>query len=88
MRCIPDESVDPLDLLEYGEFVLDLDMALTKLRESYPQAARLAELKLYSGMSLRAIGDELGVRKDKIAEELKFVRALLGRQLSGHRSDG
>ncbi len=70
----PDEFVD----------VLALNEVLDKLETLGERKARLVEMRFFSGLSMDEIAEVLGVARSTLAEEWRFVRAWLYRELQGN----
>ena len=68
---------------------LDLDDALTRFQELDPQAADLAKLRLFGGLSVEEAGAALGVARATAFRQWKYARAWLGAALgpAGGKSD-
>jgi RNA polymerase sigma-70 factor, ECF subfamily len=69
-------GADALDLLA-------LDEALTGLGDSHPRAARVVELRYFSGLSVDETADALGVSPATVDVDWRFARAWLSRALQG-----
>ena len=67
------------------ETLLDVDQALDKLQAINPELARLAELRLFGGLSVREVAPVLGQSLTTAKENWALARAWLGRLL---RPDG
>ena len=61
--------------------VLALDEALEHLAARSPRQARVAEMRLFSGMSTKETADVLGVSEKTIKGQWRVARAWLGREL-------
>jgi RNA polymerase sigma factor (TIGR02999 family) len=71
------------------EHILAVDEALTKLEQQDPQKARITMLRLFAGLTVQEIADDLGVSKSTVEREWRFIRAWLYRELddSSEESD-
>lgn len=56
--------------------------ALDRLRKAYPRPARVAQLRLFSEMTMQAIADEIGLGKRSVENDWNFARTWLRRELS------
>jgi RNA polymerase sigma factor (TIGR02999 family) len=65
------------------ESTLDLDLALRKLEEAQPRAARVVELRYFGGMSTEEIAQCLDVSPATVKRDWLAARAWLYRQLHG-----
>lgn len=63
------------------ETLLDVDQALTKLQAINPELARLAELRLFGGLSVREVAPVLEVSLSTAKENWALARAWLSRLL-------
>lgn len=54
--------------------ILALDEALTKLAETYPRAARVVELRYFTGLSVEETGEALGVSAPTVMRDWQFAR--------------
>jgi len=68
---------DALDLLA-------LDEALTGLAASHPRAARVVELRYFSGLSVDETAGALDIAPATVDVDWRFARAWLSRALQGH----
>lgn len=66
-----------------GETLLDLDAALTQLASINPELARLAELRIFGGLSVRDLAPVLGLSLTTAKDQWALARAWLGRLLGG-----
>lgn len=57
--------------------VLALDEALEKLSHEHPRAARVVELKYYTGISTEQIADAMNLTRRTITRDWQFARAFL-----------
>jgi RNA polymerase sigma factor (TIGR02999 family) len=65
---------------------LDLDLALSKLEEAQPRAARVVELRYFGGMSTEEIAQSLGVSPATVKRDWLAARAWLYGQLHGDQA--
>jgi RNA polymerase sigma factor (TIGR02999 family) len=65
---------------------LDLDLALRKLEQSQPRAARVVELRYFAGMSTEEVAECLGVSLATVKRDWLAARAWLYGQLHGDRA--
>lgn len=63
--------------------LLELDDALTKLARESERAARVAELKVFAGLSGDEIAEALGVSRRTVTGDWAVARLWLARELSG-----
>lgn len=63
------------------ETLLDVDQALTKLQAINPELARLAELRLFAGLSVREVAPVLEMSLSTAKENWALARAWLSRLL-------
>lgn len=63
--------------------VLELDRALKNLEACQPRAARVVELRYFSGLSIDEIAEILGVSSVTVKRDWLAARAWLYRQLTG-----
>ena len=63
--------------------VIAVDQALTQLFEAHPRQARVAEMRLFSGMSVQEMAGELKVSPRTIKSDWRLARAFIARELSG-----
>ena len=78
-RVVSSMRVDDQD----EENTLDLDLALRKLEEAQPRAARVVELRYFGGMSTEEIAQCLDVSPATVKRDWLAARAWLYRQLHG-----
>jgi RNA polymerase sigma-70 factor, ECF subfamily len=71
----------------WQEDFLDVDTCLTKLKNKSERQARIAELKLFAGMTNEEIAEALGIARSTVAEDWAIGRAWLSRALTGTRAD-
>ncbi|MEM8885905.1 MAG: ECF-type sigma factor [Planctomycetota bacterium] len=62
--------------------LLALDEALTQLEQVSDRQARIAELKLFGGLSAQEIGEALGISKRSVELDWKMAKAWLTRRLA------
>jgi RNA polymerase sigma factor (TIGR02999 family) len=75
------ELVDVGGACSYEDLVM-IDEALTQLETAEPRAARVAELRFFTGLDASEIGEELGVAEVTVSRDWKFARAWLAQRLS------
>lgn len=63
--------------------LLDLDNALTKLSQQHARMGEIAELRLFGGLTLQEVSDELGLSLSTIHTDWVFTRAWLIREVRG-----
>lgn len=68
------DDSDPVELLA-------LDEALTALAQLSARQARVAEMRLFAGMTMREIGQGLGVSERTVKEDWRVARAWLADRL-------
>lgn len=66
-----------------AETVLDLDDALSRLRESAPRQARAAEMRYFGGLSNAEAAAALDVSVATVERDLRFARAWLAHAWAG-----
>ncbi len=66
--------------------LLDLDEALTEFATLDPDAARIVELRFFSGLTIREIAAETGLARSTVQDSWSFARAWLGRRLGGGKT--
>ena len=71
-------GVDPIDLL-------DLDQALQRFSQDFPEKARLVELKFFGGLTLGECAVEMGICERTADRYWQFARAWLNHALDGIR---
>jgi RNA polymerase sigma factor (TIGR02999 family) len=59
------------------EDLLTIDLTLSKLESLDPGAARIVEMRYFSGLTEREIADVLGVSERKVRRDWEFARAWL-----------
>jgi RNA polymerase sigma factor (sigma-70 family) len=60
----------------------ELDQMLNRLQRVDPEAARVMELKFFSGLNDREVAEVLGISHSTVRRHWSFARAWLGRQLA------
>ena len=65
---------------------LDLDLALRRLAEAQPRAARVVELRYFGGLSTEEIAQSLDVSPATVKRDWLVARAWLYGQLCGDRA--
>jgi RNA polymerase sigma-70 factor (ECF subfamily) len=61
--------------------LLALDEALTQLAEGSSRQARIAEMRLFAGMEVKAIAEALGVSERTVKSDWRMARAWLMQRL-------
>jgi RNA polymerase sigma factor (TIGR02999 family) len=83
-RATHDSAVSSMRLDDRGEErTLDLDLALRKLEEAQPRAARVVELRYFGGLSNEEIAHCLDVSPATVKRDWLAARAWLYGQLHG-----
>ncbi len=81
-RRVPLEAAD-VGLTSPADELLDIDEALTRLAAEDPQAARLIQLRYFSGLSIEDAAEVVGVSRSTAYEHWSYARVrlktLLGR---------
>jgi len=62
--------------------LVGLDDALTKLSSHNPRAAEIVELRFFGGLTREEVGEYLGVAVRTVADDWRYARAWLRRELS------
>lgn len=62
--------------------LLDLDQALSNLAAIDPRRARIAELRLFTGLDGEELAAAVGLSRSSVVKEWRFARAWLARALS------
>lgn len=84
----PVDAADlPAELPEPPEDLLALDEALKKLAVEHPQAARLVELRYFTGLTLEDAARMLDISPRTAGRLWKFARAWLRREIEGDNTD-
>ena len=60
-----------------------VDELLDRLQRADPEAARVVELKFFSGLKDREVAEVMGVSHSTVRRHWSFARAWLARQLTG-----
>jgi RNA polymerase sigma factor (TIGR02999 family) len=81
------QAIDPLSALECAaapsqDLSLELSDALDRLFDVDPRRARVAELRLFAGLTNAEIATVLGVARSTVADDWLAARAWLSRLLS------
>lgn len=63
--------------------ILEVDAALTRLRADHPRRERVAELRVFSGMTAGEIAGVLGVSERTVQEDWRAARRWLAGELAG-----
>lgn len=63
--------------------VLALDEAVASLADASERQGRIAELRIFGGLSAQEIGEALGISKRSVELDWKLAKAWLTRRLSG-----
>ena len=74
-------GADPADLL-------DLDEALARLTADHPQAADIAKLRLFAGLTVDQAAKAIGISRSTGFDQWAYARAFLTCELSGQRQEG
>jgi RNA polymerase sigma factor (TIGR02999 family) len=64
--------------------VLVLDQAMDRLQLLDPRQASIVELCYFGGLTVREVGQTLGISEATVHRDLRHARAWLRRELSGH----
>ena len=87
----PRRSIDevnlPAELPEPPEDLLALDEALKKFADEHPQAARLVELRYFTGLTLEDAAGMLEVSPRTAGRLWTFARAWLRREIEGREAE-
>jgi len=81
-RRIPLEAAD-VGCTSPGDNALDIDAALTRLAGEDPQAARLIELRYFTGLSLEDAAEIVGISRSTAYEHWSYARVRLRILLDG-----
>jgi len=78
----------PLDDADLGyaspvDEILDIDEALTRLADEDPQAARLIQLRFFTGLSIEDAAAVVGIARSTAYEHWSYARARLKTLLDG-----
>jgi RNA polymerase sigma factor (TIGR02999 family) len=89
VRFVVLDDADSQETPGAGELVdwLALDQALTRLSELDAAAARVVELRLFSGLSVDQIVEACGSSSATVGRQWRFARAWLASQLEGGAAD-
>ena len=72
----------PAAFTQRPENILALDQALAKLAAKDPRKARILELRLFGGLTVKEVAEMLGVSASTVEQEWTFLRAWLRREFS------
>ncbi len=64
-----------------------LDEALEKLATRNERQSRVAELRIFAGMSIKETSFVLGVSEKTVNNDWQYVRVWLAKELRSHQSD-
>lgn len=67
--------------------LLMLEEALTRLEKKDPLKARIVELRFFTGLTMPAVAETLGLPLTRIEREWRFTRAWLAREVDGIQLD-
>lgn len=70
-----------IDLPESNADLVELDIALERLRSISPRQAQVIDLKFFAGLELEEIADVLDVARPTIVRDWRMARAWLQREL-------
>lgn len=70
--------------LPFLDEIIDLDEALTRLTATDPQAAELAKLRIFAGMTVEEVAEIQGVSARTVKRNWAYARAWLGRELAAY----
>jgi RNA polymerase sigma factor (TIGR02999 family) len=76
-------AAEPAAAIDPREDLVALDAALTRLTAEHPQAARLVELRHFSGLTVAEAAQALGIAHRTADRLWAFARAWLHRELTG-----
>jgi RNA polymerase sigma factor (TIGR02999 family) len=76
-------AASPEDPSDRTETLLALDLALERLEEAHPRAARAVELRFFGGLSLEETAEALGVSPRTVQRDWTLAQAWLHREMSG-----
>lgn len=79
---VPLEEAEPLLTVEEADEVLALEAALERLAEAEPRAARVVELRFFSGLAVEEIATLLGVSSKTVQRDWIAARAWLRKEVS------
>lgn len=83
-RLVPFDASMPFCPAAADQFS-DLDEALKSLEKADPRKSRLAEMRLFGGLSNEEVASVLGVSLRTVVRDWQFAKAWLGREL-GYKS--
>ena len=63
--------------------LVDLDRALTRLAETYPEQARIVEMRFLVGLTIEEVAYVLGTSTPTVVRRWRMARAWLRRELAG-----
>lgn len=69
--------------IEPKPHIIEIDEALAKLEQADPRKGEIVQLRYFGGLSVPETAEVLGVSTATIEREWRFIRAWLGRELSG-----
>ena len=81
-RPVPLEDIESFFSDREAEEMLALDIALGRLQETSPRAARVVELRYFAGLSVEEASVALGVNEKTVRRDWLAARAWLQRELS------
>jgi RNA polymerase sigma factor (TIGR02999 family) len=70
-----------------GEYIVELDEALTRLQAENPLNAEIVRLRFYAGLSLDDTADALGIPRRTLDRRWSYLRAWLYRELQRTQGD-
>jgi RNA polymerase sigma factor (TIGR02999 family) len=82
-RC--DLSDDDLVALPLSDELIDLDDALVRLGSADEQAAEVAKLRIFAGMTVEEVAEVQGVSPRTVKRNWAYARAWLARELAVYR---
>jgi len=74
-RRLPVEALDVATNADDPNLLLDIDAGLSRLAEEDSEAAELAKLRLFAGLSVSEAGEMLGMSRSTAYENWKFIRS-------------
>ncbi|MFM8187552.1 MAG: sigma-70 family RNA polymerase sigma factor [Pirellula sp.] len=77
-------SKEPSDLdraEDYAELLLQLDLAVERLKVKYPVHAQVVELKYFGGLTVLQCAEHLGLGSATVQRYWNFARAWIGREM-------
>jgi len=82
------EGDDPrIEIEQKLDDLLMLEEALTRLEKKDPLKARIVELRFFTGLTMPAVAETLGLPLTRIEREWRFTRAWLAREVDGIQLD-